>query len=167
MLCSFLTCKSRDISANINIITKWFAAIQTVIIGPGAGRNPLITKSLIALIQNAKEKKLPLILDGDALNIVCRNPELLKDYHSAILLPNRAEFIRLCDNILTADQPRTIETLCNRLGNVTIVQKGPTDIISNGKVTIECQEPGSLQTMWRTRRYFSGCCRDFSCLGFQ
>ena len=59
------------------------------------------------------------------------------------------EFSRLVKSILHKEQtatvnpnPMLVEELARALGNVTIVHKGNTDIISNGKFTENCGSGG-------------------------
>ncbi|OMJ13233.1 ATP-dependent (S)-NAD(P)H-hydrate dehydratase [Smittium culicis] len=49
-------------------------------------------------------------------------------------------------NIPTSgDSFKDVENLANKLGNVTVVLKGQSDIISNGKLTILCSDQGGLK----------------------
>jgi len=77
---------------------------------------------------------------------VSEEPSIIKDYPLAILTPNAVEFKRLLEatNVKeSAESP--IMDLSQKLGSVTIVQKGKTDIISNGQLCIECNEQGGLK----------------------
>jgi ATP-dependent NAD(P)H-hydrate dehydratase len=98
----------------------------------------------------------------DGLFLVQNHPETVKNYQKAVLTPNVVEFKRLCETMvilfcectdnsssvrgetntfffnqkLKFDDKETdkmAERLSNAFGGVTIVQKGPNDIISNGK----------------------------------
>ncbi len=64
-------------------------------------------------------------------------PQVIKGYASAILTPNVNEFQRLCESQNIAFDPEHNDSMVMRLsqalGNVTVVQKGDVDVISNGK----------------------------------
>ena len=93
------------------------------------------------VIRAAREKKMPIILDADALLVVQKDPGLVKGYKETILTPNVVEFGRLWD-ALKLDDPGNdsetgkVETLAKALGGVTIIQKGGKDFISNGRTTL-------------------------------
>jgi hydroxymethylpyrimidine/phosphomethylpyrimidine kinase len=68
---------------------------------------------------------------------VQNEPQVIKGYASAILTPNVNEFQRLCESQNISFDPEHKDSMAMRLsqalGNVTIVQKGDVDVISNGK----------------------------------
>jgi len=95
------------------------------------------------IIEEAKSKQLPLVIDGDGISsVVCKWPGLVRDYPQVVLTPNLPEYKRLCKSVdINEDSP--IQELCKAFGNITIVQKGKVDLISNGEVVVPCDEPGS------------------------
>ena len=114
--------------------------LHVLVIGPGLGRDPLMQDTVARVIRAARDKEMPLVLDADALQLVQKDPELVKGYSLAVLTPNVVEFKRLCDalNIDVSGQGETskVESLAKALGGVTIIQKGQKDFISNGKTTL-------------------------------
>jgi len=100
----------------------------------------------LRIIRLAKEKNLPLVLDGDGIALVVRDPDCIRGYTRAVLTPNVVEYGRLCKALFPSTSPSSspelkiqpVADLANILGNVTIVQKGATDIISDGKSSLEC-----------------------------
>ena len=59
-----------------------------------------------------------------------------------MITPNAMEFSRLVKAVLHKDvapcvnpDPRMVEDLAQRMGNVTVLHKGCPDLISNGKVS--------------------------------
>jgi len=96
------------------------------------------------VIEEARKQKMPFVLDADALNLVQTKPELVQGYRECILTPNVVEFGRLC-KAKGIQQSDGVEKLSQALGGVTIVQKGPQDIISNGDKTLVCDVPGGLK----------------------
>lgn len=120
--------------------------LHVLVIGPGLGRDPLMQATVSRVIRKARERGTPLVLDADALQLVQKEPEIVKGYAKAILTPNIVEFGRLCEALdikkeaeaAEAKQGETakVETLARALGGVTIIQKGQQDYISNGEITM-------------------------------
>lgn len=112
-------------------------------------------------IEIAKDEGMYLVLDADGLWLLNNHPELIKGYKKAVLTPNVMEYARLAEkmvmpashmslsdsDLLTTAQnvKGDASELARALGNVTILQKGQTDYITNGKETLECKEPGALK----------------------
>lgn len=77
-------------------VSSWFGRLHALVIGPGAGRDPMMVDCICKLIAKARSMDLPLVLDADALWMLEQRPELIHGYSRAILTPNAAEFARLC-----------------------------------------------------------------------
>jgi len=135
----------------VSEISSWASRLHVLIVGPGLGRDKLIHETTNAIIRAVRDIKIPLVIDADGLWAVENDPSLVQDYPLAILTPNANEFKRLCSKILGRDvsedknPTETIKELAKRLGNVTIVRKGETDIISDGTTVIECDVKGGLR----------------------
>lgn len=153
---------------------------NVVIIGPGLGKDPLIISQVSAIIEECRGRDIPIILDGDGINIACQPStlHLLKGYKSLICTPNAAEFRRLWEahlphtppppmslpvnpdllslmtehremegGRLPVDSPfvkHTVE-LAQAMGGVTILRKGPVDVMSDGKEALFCCRQGALR----------------------
>jgi len=108
---------------------------------------------------------LPLIIDGDGINLVCSNPDLIRGYKYAILTPNVVEFKRLCSALFpNAGEEKIFEVqeLAKELGYVTIVQKGQRDKVSDGKTdTIEVEQEGSPRRCGGQGDLLTGCLATF------
>jgi len=143
------------VSRSVSKIQEIFPRLHSLIIGPGMGRNRNVLQVASQVIQKAKEKEVPLVIDGDGLYLVSQNPSLIKGYKHTVLLPNPVEYKRIYESVFpdkanSDDESKDADTkmleqLCNELGNVTIVKKGSVDLISNGKLTLKCEEEGSLR----------------------
>lgn len=132
--------------ADIKAIAKWLDGLHAIVVGPGLGRDPLLWEDVGKFVQEVKAKELPLVMDGDGLNMICENPDLIMGYKHAILTPNVVEFKRLVKAILPdkKEDEVTVKQLAEKLGNVTIIQKGKHDVVSNGKTEdITCYKTGS------------------------
>ncbi|WWC89158.1 ATP-dependent (S)-NAD(P)H-hydrate dehydratase [Kwoniella dendrophila CBS 6074] len=124
------------------------ARLHVLIVGPGLGRSEHMQNCAKLAFEIARENdQMGVVVDADGLWLVQNEPQVVMDWPGVprvILTPNVMEFKRLCEK-LQIDPSSSPETLCPKLakalGNVTIIQKGATDIISNG-----LQIPSALQS---------------------
>ncbi|EFA77306.1 carbohydrate kinase-like protein [Heterostelium album PN500] len=128
-------------------IIPWLLSIHVLIIGPGLGRSSIAWKSAKEVIKAARNINLPMVLDGDALRLICEDLELVKGYDKVILTPNFVEYRALSDAAkkLNNDNSNNIlspSDLAKALGNVVIVQKGQEDIITDGTISYSCDKAG-------------------------
>jgi ATP-dependent NAD(P)H-hydrate dehydratase len=133
--------------------------LHVLVIGPGLGRDPLMQETCARVLAAAREKKMPVVLDADALAIVIKTPELVMGWREVVLTPNVVEFGRLWKGVFPDDQQQQgkdgdkesksesaqVEALSKALGGVTIVQKGGKDLISNGETTLVVDLKGGLK----------------------
>ena len=70
--------------------------LHVLIVGPGMGRSQPSQHMAKRAITWARDHNMPLVLDADALHLVCAQTDLIQGYSRAVLTPNRAEFLRLC-----------------------------------------------------------------------
>ena len=139
------------VPGGIGQFDKWVDRLTAVVIGPGLGRTEERLEETKILISSLREKKKALLVDADGLFLLCKYPDLLKNYTPTLLTPNRREFKHLFKSVtgdeLSADSDiiQSVERAANSLGNVTIFCKGPFDIISNGRDTATVQTPGSVK----------------------
>ena len=138
-----------------------------MVLGPGLGRNQSMLGRISIIIEKAKSRKIPIVVDADGLWHLATNPSLLQGligphdcgvnhllcslgYTRAVITPNAMEFSRLVKAVLQRDvapcvspDPRIVEDLANSMGNITVLHKGAPDLISDGRVTEECVAGGS------------------------
>lgn len=136
--------------------------LHALVIGPGLGRDGVTLKVVAEVIKQARSKSIPFVLDADGLLIVTENPNLIKGYKDCILTPNVVEFGRLAKALgvkvasqaeiaesgngdTTSKESDACEQLSQALGGVTILQKGPHDVISNGVTSIIADTKGGLK----------------------
>ncbi|KAF4122431.1 ATP-dependent NAD(P)H-hydrate dehydratase [Geosmithia morbida] len=125
-------------------IIEMFPRLHVLVAGPGLGRDPLMQDTLAHVIRAAREQGIPIVIDADALQVVQKDPSLVRGYSEAVLTPNVVEFGRLCDvlGVKVKDDADTkretarVEALSRELGGVTIIQKGQSDFISDGETTL-------------------------------
>ncbi|KAI1266752.1 H-hydrate dehydratase [Xylariaceae sp. FL1019] len=127
--------------------------LHVLVIGPGLGRDPLMHETCAQVLAAARERKMPVVLDADALSIVLQSPELVMGWREIVLTPNVVEFGRLWKGLINDDdselkstsESAQVEKLSKKLGGVTIVQKGGKDFISNGETTLVVDAKGGLK----------------------
>lgn len=115
--------------------------LHVLVVGPGIGRDPLMLATVARVVRAARDRLMPVVVDADALQLVQRDPGLVRGYAAAVLTPNVAEFGRLWDALAPSETPcpgetARVEALARALGGVTIIQKGRTDFVSNGRTTL-------------------------------
>nr|DBA33136.1 TPA: hypothetical protein GDO54_000866 [Pyxicephalus adspersus] len=129
-------------------VEKWLPRLHTLVIGPGLGRQDSILETAKGIIEKAKLKGIPLVIDADGLWLIAQQPSIIQGYQRAVLTPNFMEFTRLYEAMLTepvdaSDQHGSVLRLSQAMGNITIVQKGEWDVISDGDKVLVCTHEGS------------------------
>ncbi|XP_075446819.1 ATP-dependent (S)-NAD(P)H-hydrate dehydratase isoform X2 [Ascaphus truei] len=129
-------------------IEKWLPRLHTIVIGPGLGRDDAILENAKGIIEKAKAKGIPIVIDADGLWLIAQQPSIIQGYQRAVLTPNVMEFSRLYEAMLTepvdsSDQHGSVLRLSQAMGNITIVQKGERDLISDGDKVLVCSHEGS------------------------
>lgn len=153
--------QSIDAPALAGPIISMLSRLHSLVIGPGLGRDGVTLKVVAEVIKEARAKSIPFILDADGLLIVTEDPSLVKGYKECILTPNVVEFGRLAKALgikvpsqaevaqeegdKTSKESEACEQLSKALGGVTIIQKGPHDVISNGVTSIVSDIKGGLK----------------------
>lgn len=130
-----------DADAIANNIADIFSKFHVLVIGPGLGQDDLMLATVTRVLQMARERNVPVVLDADALLVVQKHFRLIRGYKQAILTPNAMEFKQLCKaaNVEVGnnnDETGTVERLARELGGVTVLRKGAEDVISNGEITL-------------------------------
>ncbi|KAL6060577.1 ATP-dependent (S)-NAD(P)H-hydrate dehydratase [Balamuthia mandrillaris] len=144
------------VSKSVEKVEAWLPKFNSVVVGPGLGRDPITLRCASAIIRSARQQGIPLVIDGDAISaIVCPEPDIIRGYRLAVLTPNKPEFERLCDSVLSSsgkgdeeqkNSKHTVKELAKGLGNVLVVQKGQTDRISDGsEEAVECSTESGLR----------------------
>lgn len=146
-----------DENAVIDKVLSVIDRVHVVVIGPGLGRDKVLLNTAARIIEEAKKRSKPLVIDADGLFLIQQNPDLIKGYEKAILTPNVVEFQRLrsavglpAKEISNKAEDREshiaeLQKLCSLYGNITILEKGKTDFISNSVSTIENTITGGLK----------------------
>lgn len=140
-------------------IIDMLSRLHVLVVGPGLGRDPLMHDTCARVLAAVRKRKMPVVLDADALAIVTKSPELVMGWREVVLTPNVVEFGRLWNGVFpdreqqgggdkeegARSESAQVETLAKALGGVTIIQKGEKDLISNGETTLVVDLAGGLK----------------------
>ena len=106
-----------------------------VVMGCGLGVTQLSRSILSDAIRAIKERDIPLVLDADALNLLSRNPVLLKYASGAVITPHAREMERLCeksvDEILGSTEKTALDYA--KTHSLVCVLKDHRSIVSDGQ----------------------------------
>ena len=105
---------------------------DAILIGSGLGLNEDSERFVCELLSHTQ---VPVVIDGDALTILAKHPELLENHHSSwILTPHHGEFKRFVDFKQTSEMVDQANAFAKKY-HVTLVLKGPHTLISDGNET--------------------------------
>uniref|UniRef100_A0A8C1DZH7 ATP-dependent (S)-NAD(P)H-hydrate dehydratase n=1 Tax=Cyprinus carpio carpio TaxID=630221 RepID=A0A8C1DZH7_CYPCA len=129
-------------------IEKWLPRLHSLVVGPGLGREEMLLKNAKEIIERAKLRGIPIIIDADGLWLVAKEPSVIQGYQRGILTPNFMEFTRLYEAMHhepldSTDHKRSAQQLSIAMGHLTLVLKGEEDIITDGKNMLTCSQEGS------------------------
>ncbi|XP_036084696.1 ATP-dependent (S)-NAD(P)H-hydrate dehydratase isoform X3 [Rousettus aegyptiacus] len=132
----------------VHEVEKWLSRLHALVVGPGLGREDALLENVKGILEVSKARGIPLIIDADGLWLIAQQPTLIQGYRKAVLTPNHMEFGRLSEAVLkdpvdNSDRRAAVLRLSQALGNVTVVQKGEQDVISDGEHVLECSQQGS------------------------
>ena len=115
-----------------------------LVLGPGLGRDA----GVLAAAADLFALDVPIVVDADGLWLVARRPGLVRGRKDTVLTPNAPEFERLRCAVApesdAGDAAAALVAVARALGGVTVVKKGPVDLISDGTgdVLAVAGEPG-------------------------
>ncbi|XP_032352541.1 ATP-dependent (S)-NAD(P)H-hydrate dehydratase isoform X3 [Camelus ferus] len=132
----------------VHDVGKWLPRLHALVVGPGLGRDDVLLSNVKDILEASKARGIPIVIDADGLWLIAQQPALIQGYQKAVLTPNHVEFSRLSEAVLGdpldgQDRRGAVLRLSQALGNVTVVQKGERDVISDGKQVLECSQEGS------------------------
>ncbi|KAG9447082.1 hypothetical protein H6P81_013210 [Aristolochia fimbriata] len=129
-------------------VTKWLGRFDCLVVGPGLGRDPFLLECVSEIMRRARQSNVPIVVDGDGLFLVTNNLDLVKGYSLAVLTPNVNEYKRLIEQVLECevkdeDASEQLLSLAKKIGGATILRKGSSDLISDGKTVSVVSVHGS------------------------
>ena len=118
---------------DIKIIESLIKKVDALLIGPGLGNNKETQESVKKIIGLFVQNQKSIAIDADAIQVVGNNPNIIKN-SKTVITPHSGEFkeltgVKLSENL--NERKKYVKEWASKLG-VTIVLKGPIDIISNG-----------------------------------
>lgn len=124
------------VTEDTKIIDNFISKIDTIVIGPGLGGEQTTLEVIGKIIINCAKQGKPIVVDADAIQVIGKKPEIIRNTQT-VITPHAGEFkeltgVKLSDNL--DDRKRKVEEWAKKLG-VTILLKGPVDVISNGRKT--------------------------------
>ncbi|XP_078258318.1 ATP-dependent (S)-NAD(P)H-hydrate dehydratase isoform X2 [Rhinoraja longicauda] len=137
-----------DKNTAVEEVLQWFPALHAMVIGPGLGRDEMVQQNTKDLIVECRDRGMPIVVDADGLWVIAQDPSVIQGYTKAILTPNVVELDRLYMAVLNTpvnvqNDHDALLRLSRALGNVTIVQKGYHDLITDGTTVLVCSLKGS------------------------
>lgn len=128
----------------VHKVVEVMPRLHSLVIGPGLGRHPAVLAAAARVVEEAKARKLPVVLDADALWLVTQRPDLLVGYAECVVTPNMMEYKRLSQALLGTEDG-DIVGVCNALKGPCVLQKGAVDRICQFgmDVPLECAEVGA------------------------
>ncbi|XP_059632557.1 ATP-dependent (S)-NAD(P)H-hydrate dehydratase [Cornus florida] len=127
---------------------KWMERFDCLVIGPGLGRDPFLLDCVSDIMKHARQSNIPIVIDGDGLFLVTNSLGLVSGYQLAVLTPNVNEYKRLVQKVLNCEvndleAHEQLLSLSKRIGGVTILRKGKSDLISDGETVKSVSVYGS------------------------
>ncbi|TFK64095.1 Ribokinase-like protein [Pluteus cervinus] len=110
-----------------------FSRLHVLVIGPGLGREPYMQAFAKLALGVARSNGMFIVLDADAIWLVGKDLSLIKGYRRAVVTPNVVEFKRFSEQVgVGSDVPpdQRAEMVSRKLGGVTVLEKGASDIIA-------------------------------------
>lgn len=115
-------------------LLQFSKGVDVVAIGPGLGNAPETISAIQSIIRSVDK---PLVIDADAIGACGEKPQILKK-KSGVITPHAGEFKKLTGKTLPHDdldrRKAMVREAASRL-KMTILLKGPVDIISDGTYT--------------------------------
>ena len=119
---------------DVKLVEKIKTKTNALLIGPGLGSDKETQRAVIEILKIYIDEEKPIVIDADAIQVVGKKPELIKS-SKTVITPHAGEFKELTGITLSKkldERQRNVKKYAEKLG-VTILLKGPIDIISNGK----------------------------------
>jgi NAD(P)H-hydrate epimerase len=143
-------------SGDLEVLNELMNRIDAVIVGPGLGDHPDTQKAILEFIRNCQK---PMVIDADAIKPVSEDLGALAD-HEGILTPHANEFKILSGENIKPDineRAEQVRAFSAKIG-FTILLKGETDILSDGKHVKLNKTGNSAMTVGGTGDVLAGLC---------
>lgn len=146
-------------------ILQLLSRIHVVVIGPGLGRDPFVLKVTEYALRDIVRLDIPFVVDADGLYMLQKNPSCIRGAIKAVITPNRGEFDRLCAALdITQESDQVLNAvleMSKKLEGVVVLLKGPSDLISDGTISLRYSAPGNPRRCGGQGDLLSGCLATF------
>ena len=124
------------VAEDFEIIEEYLPKVDAVVIGPGLGSEKSTMDTIERVILRCAKMNKRMVIDADAIQVVGKKPVIVR-YSDTVITPHAGEFkdltkVKLDNNLL--NRKKKVEEWAKKL-DVTILFKGPVDIISDGSRT--------------------------------
>ena len=139
---------------HVDALLAWAKEADAVAIGPGLGT----AKETIAAVKRFVQRcDTPMVVDADAIGACGQRPQVLRK-KKAVVTPHAAEFRRLTGKTVPEDPAERAIAVADAAASlgVTIVLKGPVDVISDGEYTKLNRTGNSAMTVGGTGDVLTG-----------
>ncbi len=136
LIISKLSDEKKIVLSDVKIIKEQMKKADALLIGPGLGLERQTQITIEEIINNFNKLQKPMVIDADAIRVVGKKQNLIKNTKT-VITPHTKEFKYLTGVALSNNlkkRKEEVENWAKKLG-ITIVLKGPIDIISNGELT--------------------------------
>ncbi len=119
--------------SHVGGLVEFAKGVDVVAIGPGLGSDP---ETIEAVQQIIRRTDRPLVIDADAISACGAKRDILKR-KSGVITPHAGEFKKLTGKALPADDLDRCKEEVQRAAaalKMTILVKGPTDVVSDGRL---------------------------------
>ncbi|MBO3769993.1 MAG: NAD(P)H-hydrate dehydratase [Thermoproteota archaeon] len=115
----------------LDVLSKLMEKVDSLVIGPGIGLHEETIETVKILIEEAKSKSLPIVVDADGFKSLKSFPNLLK---GVVATPHRGEFKHVFDKELKEKWFENIPILIelSKKYDFTILLKGFETIVTDG-----------------------------------
>ncbi|HEX9908419.1 MAG TPA: NAD(P)H-hydrate dehydratase [Thermoplasmata archaeon] len=117
---------------HVSGLLEFSRGVDVVAIGPGLGDDDETLKAVGEFISRSKK---PLVIDADAIAVCGKKPQLLRG-KTGVITPHAGEFKKLTGKTVPPDDDERrgeiVREAASRL-KMTILQKGPVDVMSDGR----------------------------------
>lgn len=127
----------------IEVLKQVINWANVIVMGPGSGQGPSVALILKHVLENAK---VPLVIDADGINCIARDPNLLKNHQSDIILtPHLGEMARLTRKSI----PEIAENLIQeaesyaKKHHLVCVLKDTRTVVTDGKDGVYLNQSGN------------------------
>ena len=128
-----LSREDRIVAEDFGIIEEYIPKVDAVVIGPGLGSDKSTKAAIERIILRCAKRNKNMVIDADAIQVVGKKQVIIR-YSSTVITPHAGEFkdltkVKLDSNLM--HRKKKVEEWAKKL-DVTILVKGPVDVISDG-----------------------------------